>query len=517
MKYHDFIIQADHYDKGKDQTEGWVGRFKVWVISSPAGEMTPDQAVPIKYNLGDLQEAVDNLASRQLDHQGLVHLGRFLSILILPPSDSNTAASPRSLFSESYKMVGPDDGLRLRLRLPYELAVFPWEYTYTDRSAGGEGMDGFIALDPHVAFVRHQPLNTPPSLVPLKGDIKVVAAFASPPKPGLPGLKLQTEKEYLVKAFSDQAGLKPTYLMNAALQDILDAIPDAGIFHFAGHGLFDRQQSYKPGEFLGAGSLVLDDQDVEAEQLGINLRSSGVRLAVLGACNAARSESISWWDGVAPALVKADLPAVIAYQFTVKDVCAIAFSRQFYQSLAGGMSVERALCAGRIAAYNADKEGRDWGNPVLYLRAPDGQLFEGAANVVTREEAYRGAEAIITVMAKNVEAGGEVVGTEVGLMLSGKLKTKVEISGTVYGNVLGGDFDQLSGGDVDIDVNVGTVANGGKVVGAHINVLGGTSPNQNPIPGPGGKGALFCPSCGTANRPGDKFCKECGKPLPVAK
>ncbi len=51
------------------------------------------------------------------------------------------------------------------------------------------------------------------------------------------------------------------------------------------------------------------------------------------------------------------------------------------------LPIERAVSAGRIAAYNADKHGRDWGVPVLYLRAADGMLFEGAPDAETRRKA----------------------------------------------------------------------------------------------------------------------------------
>lgn len=512
MKYHDFKIQVSDYQQERIKDIGWVGKFKVWV-DSPAGDMAPGQAVNVQFPLRDLQSAKEKLARRDLDRAGLVDFGRTLALLLLPTGGPNATIIPRNLYAESYKMVGPDDGLRLRLILPPELAVYPWEYLYIDRSNSGDGMEGFIALDPRLAIVRHQPLNAPKDLVPLKGDIKVVVALASPPEPGLAPLDIQKEKELLVQAWAQQGGLKPTFLSDATLQDVEGAITGAGIFHFAGHGLFDRNMSATPGEFLGAGSLVFDDQHVEAEQLGINLRGNGVRLAFLGACHAGRSESISWWDGIAPALVKAEIPAVVAYQFTVRDDCAIAFSRQFYQSLVGGMSIEQAVIAGRRAAYNADKEGRDWGNAVLYLRAADGQLFEGAADAVVREEAYNGAEAIISVAAKEVKAGGEVLGAKVGQMLSGKLNTTVVIDGAVYGTVVGATIDRLGGGSANVKTDAETVEQGGVLIGAQIGTIGGPADRRGHDAEPTDGNTLTCPNCGTANRLGDNFCKQCGTRL----
>src|SRR5206468_235749 len=77
---------------------------------------------------------------------------------------------------------------------------------------------------------------------------------------------------------------EPVFLENATLEQIQTAIVGAEVFHFAGHGMFSRQMGDLPGTYTGVGSLALEDQFVGAEQLGINLRGNGVRLAVLGGC-----------------------------------------------------------------------------------------------------------------------------------------------------------------------------------------------------------------------------------------
>ena len=141
----------------------------------------------------------------------------------------------------------------------------------------------------------------------------------------------------------------------------------------------------------------------------------------------------------------AKIPAVVANQYRIEDKCAIVFSRQFYRALVGGLSIERAVAAGRLAAYNADKEGRDWGVPVLYLRARRGELFEGTADAEVRQQARAAAEADVNVRVKEVAKGGEVLGGRVRHMLAGKLGINVEVSGTVYGKVVGLEIDTLGG------------------------------------------------------------------------
>ena len=107
----------------------------------------------------------------------------------------------------------------------------------------------------------------------------------------------------------------------------------------------------------------------------------GVRLVVLGACNSASRDEYGAWTGVAPALVRERMPAVVAMQFRVADTQASAFMRKFYKLVLSGYPVDQAVTEGRRLIYrNPGPQGdwakiRDWGTPVLYLRSPDGVLF----------------------------------------------------------------------------------------------------------------------------------------------
>ena len=129
------------------------------------------------------------------------------------------------------------------------------------------------------------------------------------------------------------------------------------------------------------------------------------------------------------------------------------------------------LTAGRIAAYNADKESFDWGVPVLYLRAGDGQLFAGSEDAEVREQARRGAEVDVNLRVKEVAAGGEVLGARVREMLQGKLSVTVGVSGTVYGKVVGATFDRIGGGSARVEMDIGTVGQGGNAIGVVIDSL----------------------------------------------
>ena len=349
-------------------------------------------------------------------------------------------------------------GVRLRLRLPRILAGLPWEYAYVDR-AGGDGMDGFLALDPRVAFVRDEVFGTLP-VTPVSGDLRVVVALAS--APDLERLDLAAELKIISTAMNGVPGATLTAVENATLAKLQAAVPGAHIFHFAGHGDFAREMGDLPGTYTGTGVLAFQDQRVDAEQLGINLRGQQIRLAVLAGCETGRREGLSVWSGIAPALTKVDIPAVVANQYSIKDTSAIAFSERFYQALAGGLPLEDAVAAGRLAVYNQDPDGRDWGVPVLYLRAANGHLFEGVTNPALREQARSAAQADIVVRTGKVGPHGVVYGAKVHEALEGKLSISVT-TGDVSGEVIG-VVESAADGATSVNVTTGDV--NGQVTGA---------------------------------------------------
>lgn len=479
MNYHDMVIEASGAER--IQTEKtWQVRFKVRVVESPAGAMTPEQAIARAYEGRGMLGSIARLERRELDRDGLIAFGRTLATLLLP--DQPGSVNVYDLFIRSLDLAGPDAGLRLRLRLPPLLAALPWEYLYVERAGAPDSIDGFLALDPRIAIVRDEVQPTPGTLAPLEGDIKVVAAFASPED--LPLLNLEQEAGDLKQALAGQPGVTLDLLMDATRDELLQHIAGAGVFHFGGHGEYRRAPGDAPGTYTGMGALALHDQRMDAEQLAVNLGAGGVRLAVLSGCHTGRRDDISVWSGIAPALVRsrAQIPAVVANQFSISDRSAIAFSKHFYRALAGGRSIEEAVAVGRIAIYNENQHGRDWGVPVLYLRQGDGRLFAGATDPATRDQARADAEVIANLRVREVAQGGYVSGAEIGKMRSGKALVTAVID-TVHGAVIGARIGEMGGGEVKVDENVDVVGPGGTLVGAQIGNLGNapqTPPGDQP-------------------------------------
>ena len=258
--------------------------------------------------------------------------------------------------------------------------------TDADTPAGQQGPDGFLVLDHQISLVRYEAMDKEPgTLQPIgAGPLRVVSILASPP--GLPKLKLDVEQTNIQTALTDLPDVKIDFHTDATMEILQDALANgAHVFHFAGHGQFDGPLTGVIAGAEGKGQLFMLEikkgrrrkRLVSADTLALNLNGRGIRLAVLGACNSGRRDAINAWTGVVPALTKkAAIPAVIGMQYAIQDPNIIAFNRQFYRSLAAGQTIDEAVSDGRLAVFNrGDDKERDWGVPVLYLRADDGVLF----------------------------------------------------------------------------------------------------------------------------------------------
>ena len=278
-----------------------------------------------------------------------------------------------------------DAGLRIRLRLPGALANVPWEYLY-DRQYGG-----FIGLSPEAALVRYVEMPVPVRPFPISPPLRILAMISAPDD--MPGLEGEEEWEKLNSALADlvRSGLVLVDRLAAgtlaALQRPL-RLSEYHVLHFIGHGGYDEDAQ--------DGALALEGPErrsrlVTGRDLGLMIRGHrSLRLVVLNACEGARSARDDPFGGVAQALVRQGIPAVIAMQFEISDPAALVFSQSFYQAIADGLPVDVAMVEARRAMF-AEGSEVEWATPVLYLRSPDGKVFTkghiSEADRQAREEA----------------------------------------------------------------------------------------------------------------------------------
>lgn len=263
-------------------------------------------------------------------------------------------------------------GLRIRLHLTSApmLADLPWEYLYNS------ALNRFPVLSNSTPIVRY--LELPEGMRPLalNPPLRVLAIIASPQ--GYAPLDVEREWARLREALHDleERGLVVLErLEEASLQALQRRLrrSEYHVLHFMGHGGFDERTQ--------DGVLILEHADgsgyrISGQDLGMLLHDQrSLRLVVLNACEGARTSRTDPFAGTAQSLVQQGIPAVIAMQFEVSDEAAVVLAHEFYGAIADGYPVDAGLAEARKALF-ATGSGIEWGTPVLYLRAPDGKIFD---------------------------------------------------------------------------------------------------------------------------------------------
>jgi hypothetical protein len=271
-------------------------------------------------------------------------------------------------------------GLRITLHLSQapELMHVPWEYLCEDGR--------FLSVSERTPIVRYLDLKKTHRPVSVALPLRIVAMVSSPTD--VVELDVEEEKRRLeraLEALRARGEVEIVWLENATLTALYQALEreDFHVLHYIGHGHFDER--------LGDGALILEDRDgrpapVTGMKLGQILQDERtLRLAVLNACEGARTDREDPFAGVAASLVRNEIPSVIAMQFEITDDAAIVFAEGFYSALARGAPVDAALASARKAIW-ADSNDVEWGTPVLFMRIPDGRVFDIRGEVSTDVE-----------------------------------------------------------------------------------------------------------------------------------
>ncbi len=284
-----------------------------------------------------------------------------------------------ALWRESYQIAREREHvLRLRLHIDaIDLAMLPWESLCDERG------DDFLVFDPHVSLVRYLRLHAVPPHLKDNTAIRVLVVIAMP-KDRTP-LDWRRELRSLREALQEMITSEQVELVvsERTTHDklhlaLLQNAPD--VVHFIGHGAYDRIQ--------GKGILALENENGGLEPLAAGdaarlLRRYGVSLVVLNACETAKGA----WAGLAPSLIRAEVPAVVAMQWSVEDRAAIRFTRAFYTALALGQPIDQCVSEGRVGASASSSDPNDWAAPVLFSRSATGRLWKSEPSVPPGQDA----------------------------------------------------------------------------------------------------------------------------------
>lgn len=427
------------------------GGYPLTVVQAPAGDAKG--LCRLDLAAADLQATLGRLGEGGADEALLARFGQTLFEALF-------SGEVLTAFRASLGQVrGQGRGLRLRLRLePPELAALPWEYLYDARQ------DYFPALSPETPLTRYVPLPGPTRPAAVSPPLRLLVVISNPQD--APALDVARERAIIEEALQEPAGRGLVHLRlleRAVVADISQAMRDyrPHVFHFIGHG-----------RYVERGAMVLLENEAgQARPIGERafreffLGQTQARLAVLNACQTATTSSAQPLAGLSPRLLQRNLSGVVAMQYPMPDRAALVFAREFYRSLALGYPVDAAVAEARKGIYlEVSRHAQAWGIPVLFLRAPDGRLFE-----VTPAEAEPAASEPTSPAAAGRTLGGgglEIGQIQAGIVnvggeqtFSGDLTLSPDFSQTTThveagGTVVQGDQFNLSGDFRGSNVNV---------------------------------------------------------------
>jgi hypothetical protein len=289
----------------------------------------------------------------------------------------------RRLFDRSHsrsneaRADGSPRGIRLRILMDLKdpearvLAALPWELLHDplNRIFYGHGRQHLL--------VRHPETPRPIEPLTVTPPLRVLLVPSSPKD--LPPLKLKTETKALEDALTRDDRTEVTVLRPATIEGLRTLLRQETFhaLHFMGHGAFSSE--------TGTGWLYFENEARKSHPVDGTFFSTlleefpDLRLVVLNACRTAQvagSPGVGPYGTLGTALSLAGVPAVVAMQSTVSDPGAILFSKTFYQALASGEPVDLAVGLARRKLYERQYPAIEWAVPVLFLRAPDGRIFD---------------------------------------------------------------------------------------------------------------------------------------------
>lgn len=286
---------------------------------------------------------------------------------------------------------------RIRLRIDEgapELHQIPWELL-RDIGEGGVPLD-LAALDA-TPFSRYIAGSWIPGSPILKRPIRVLVAVANPSNIadfGLTAIDPDAEFKLLQDAVAGNSKIELVKLEGPCTLGAIEAALKKGIhiLHFVGHGKYvDPTSVLFLCDTEGKAQPVKDTEI--AAMLGRQLIDSGaqsddkLRLVYLSSCQTATRNPSDAFRGLAPRLVAAGVPAVLAMQDLVPIKTATEFSKSFYGSLIEHGQVDRASNAARASVMTARLPGA--AIPVLFMRLRSGQLLGNRGLIVgSRGESF---------------------------------------------------------------------------------------------------------------------------------
>ncbi len=283
---------------------------------------------------------------------------------------------------------------RVRLRIDPDapdLHAIPWELL---RDPGDSKQPLDLAATDATPFSRYLESDLSHGLPVSQRPVRVLVAIANPSdlhNYGLASIDV-TQEWSSIQAETVGQNIALTLLPTPCTLSALETELKRGahhVLHLVAHGAFNEHDGYAVLCLADDADHVRFVSDAEfrdmlARQLGdVNPgRDDRLRLVFLASCDTAKRDSADAFRGLAPQLIAAGVPAVLAMQEQVPIVTSQAFARTFYRRLLAHGIVDLAANEARSHVITARLPGASI--PVLLMRLKDGQLFERPKNLTKR-------------------------------------------------------------------------------------------------------------------------------------
>ena len=296
--------------------------------------------------------------------------------------------SHEALKSAWAEVRGQQPQRRIRLRIDAdvpELHALPWELL---RDSGNGAAPQDLAAAAGTPFSRYLAGRWQPGSPVLQRPVRVLVAIANPENLSeykLESINVDHEWELLQTATADQPDVELTLLPQPCTLSSLETNLKNGyhVLHFIGHGTFHQ----KKGEAERAVLFLANEENQvaragEEELVGMLARQLAdtdqrqddkLRLVFLASCQTATRSPADAFRGLAPKLVAAGVPAVLAMQDLVPIDTARQFAATFYKQLLEHGQVDLASNEARSSVLTAKLPGA--AVPVLFSRLKGSQLF----------------------------------------------------------------------------------------------------------------------------------------------
>lgn len=274
---------------------------------------------------------------------------------------------------------------RVRLRIDDsapELHALPWELL-RDPDDGRIPQD--LAASVATPFSRYLAGKWQPGSPILQRPIKILVAIANPENlkdQNLESLKEEEEWGTLQNATSGLENVKMDLLPKPCTLPALEAKLREGyhVLHFIGHGSYSGEDKKAVLYMADQNNQTKLEHDTDvAEMLARQLADTKIhqheklRLVFLASCQTATRSPADAFLGLAPRLVAAGVPAVVAMQGLMPVKTAQTFAGTFYRQLLEHGEVDLAANEARSSLLSDGLPGASI--PVLFMRLCSGQLF----------------------------------------------------------------------------------------------------------------------------------------------